>query len=157
MSKDVVKNIGLGQVVNALLGSNHNGGGKFAPRQTCEESLGRQVARHRATLPLGQWMQATIDFRQRRNSVAAKIDQRRAVQICFTSVVLQENHLAVKHGRPGFLIFRAVSIVFLLYIAVRDVAVTRRAKVVGVGLRGVRLRVVNHCVVQTARELFSVM
>ena len=102
-------------------------------------------------------MQAAIDFSQRRNSVATKIDQRRAVQICFAGVVLQENHLTIKHSHPGFLIFRAVSIVFLIDIAACDVAVTRRTKIVGISLRGVRLRVVNHRVIQTAREFFIVM
>ena len=157
MSKDVVKNIGLWQIVNALLGANHNGGWKFTARQAREECFGRQVARHRAALPTRQRMQTTINLRERGNSVAPKIDQRRAIQICFTGVVLQENHLAIKHGGPCFLILRAVPIVFLLDIATRDVAMTRRAKMVGVGLRRVRLRVVNHCVIQTARELFSVM
>lgn len=116
MAGDVVEDIGLGQIVQSICGTDRYGVGKFAPLEAIEEEEGRHVAAHGPGLESGQGLEDTIDLAQPRDAARRQLQKLNSPQEVAVGVAFPARANAFTKALPGFVVGVRVEIVSLLDI-----------------------------------------
>ena len=69
VARDIVEDVGFGQIVELLRGTNGDGGGEETVAKTIEEHERRNIAAHGLRLKARQWLQKSIYVRQPWNAL----------------------------------------------------------------------------------------
>jgi hypothetical protein len=80
MARQIVEDVGLGEVVHLVLGPDRDGGRKLAPAQAVEEEEAGDVPAHRFGLETGERLELLIDVGEPWNPVGRKIQGLDAAQ-----------------------------------------------------------------------------
>jgi len=110
---DVVKDVGLGQVVHHLFGPDGDGGGELAAAEAIEEEETGDVSADGFGLKTGQRLEAPVDFRKARDAVAGKSEGFDAVQEVAVGIAFPARAEALIEELPSLMIFFRIQVVSL--------------------------------------------
>src|SRR4051812_42176033 len=114
MTKDIVKDVRLGQVVELLPLSNGHRRGKFSQREALKEALCRDVARDWNCFPSGGRSEAPIYFSEIGYRFSLQADCVRALQEDAASIFPQLLHPPVVEQAPDGVVLRRIGFPILL-------------------------------------------
>ncbi len=120
---DVVKDVGLGQVLQRLAVAHGDGGGELAPAQTIEEDVRRHVPADPARLEPGQRPHEPVHILEARHPVVVQTQQLHAGLEALVGIALPARLHAREQPLPGGVVLRRVQLVRLVDV---DVAVLAR-------------------------------
>jgi hypothetical protein len=108
VAEDVVKDVGLGQVVELLARPYGHRRRKSPQRQATEEILGRYEAGDGHGFPSCGWREPAIHFREIGDSLAFETDNVSALQKDPAAVLPQLAHPPLVKHAPDFVVLRRV-------------------------------------------------
>ena len=110
---DVVKNIGLRQIIQLIGAADGDGGGEFAIAKAIKEKEGGNVAAHGLGLEAGQRAKKTVDVFEARYAVRIQAERSDAFQKMRIGVALPARHHALVELPPGLMVFFRIKLVGL--------------------------------------------
>src|SRR5687768_11626494 len=108
VTEDIVKNVGLGQVVELTPWPHGDGGREPTPRETFEELSCGQESRDGDRVPAGASPKATVHVGESRNRLWIQPDRRRALEEHAAAGVLEYAHAALEEDAPYGVVFQGV-------------------------------------------------
>ena len=151
MSKHIVEDVGLGQVIQTFQRTDHNGGGEPSRGQAGEERFGGDVARNWNRVPAGTRLEPSVQLLNVGDAVGFEANRFGAIQIHLRSPFGEVRHLLGVELAPCFLVVLGVAVVSLVDEHRLDAFVTWLAIGIGGGLGRLRLLIINHGVVEGCR------
>jgi hypothetical protein len=100
-----VEDVGFGEVVHALFGTNGDGGGKFAAAQAIEEEESGDIAADCFRLKSGKGLEAAIDFVEAGNPVGGEVEGFDAFQEVVVGITLPTGPNTRVERPPRLMIF----------------------------------------------------
>src|SRR5690349_3678204 len=114
VAKNVVEDVGLGQVIELLALPNGDRGGKFSERKALKERFRRDIAVNRYRFPSRRRSESPIDFGEVRNRFLLQANRIGALEENAAAVRPQLLHAALVKHPPNFVVLLRVGVPILL-------------------------------------------
>ena len=125
MAKDIVEDVGLGEVVDLVHRADDDGRWELAAGEATEECFGREVAGDWAGLPSGEFFEVFVDAfdfaawfvgvvyftKEQRHSVWAQADGAEAVEVDIGGLLFEDIPSHFPEGLPDLVVLLGVAVV----------------------------------------------